>query len=281
MAETDGRPYEIERYEEETRMSTISSTSTLSRQLWEARRDGRRIRVGDEERPGDEATAYAVQRGVTEASGYEVAGFKIGATAQVAMDLLGVSGPFFGPLYREAFQENDATVSLPMAHTPGIEAEFAVGLAADLPRRTDAWTRDEVEAAVAWVGPAFEIVGTRLEGGLPGKGTLAIADGGANVDFVCGPSGADWRSADLTAHPVALRVNGIEVASGHSGMLVFGDPVAGVLWLANHPELDARGLKAGDVVTTGTCTGITPLSPGDEAEADYGALGVVRARFSG
>ena len=169
-----------------------------------------------------------------------------------------------------------------MAHSPGIESEFAVSLAADLPRRADAWTKEEVEAAVAWVGPAFEIVGTRLEGGLPGAGMLAIADGGANIDFVRGPTGTAWRDADLTAHPVTLRINGKDVASGHSGMLVFGDPISGVAWLANHPELGARGLKAGDdVVTTGTCTGITPLSPGDEAEADYGALGTVRARFSG
>ena len=262
-------------------MTSNSSTSKLSRLLWDARRDGRRVRVDDEDRPGDEASAYAVQRGVAEASGYEIAGFKIGATAQVAVDLLGVSGPFFGPLHREAFRQNDATVSLPMAHTPGIESEFAVGLAADLPRRAEPWTKEEVEAAVAWVGPAFEIVGTRLESGLPGAGMLVIADGGANIDFVCGPTDADWRGADLTVHSVTLRINGVEVASGHSGMLVFGDPVSGVAWLANHPELGARGLKAGDVVTTGTCTGITPLSPGDEAEADYGALGKVRARFSG
>ena len=262
-------------------MTRISNGGTLSRLLWEARRDGRRVRVDDEDRPRDEASAYAVQRGATEASGYEIVGFKIGATAQVAMDLLGVSGPFFGPLYREAFQENDAVVSLPMTYTPGIEAEFAVGLAADLPCRAEPWTKEEVEAAVAWVGPAFEIVGTRLEGGLAGAGLLAIADGGANLDFVCGPTGAAWRDADLAAHPVTLRINGAEVASGHSGMLVFGDPVSGVAWLANHPEFGARGLKAGDIVTTGTCTGITPLSPGDEAEADYGTLGTVRARFSG
>ncbi len=260
---------------------TRSNGGTLPRLLWEARRDGRQVRVEDRERPCGEASAYAVQRGVTEASGYGIAGFKIGATAQVAMDLLGVDGPFFGPLYREAFRENAATVPLPMTHSPGIEAEFAVGLAADLPRRAAPWTKEEVEAAVAWVGPAFEIVGTRLESGLPGAGMLAIADGGANIDFVRGPTGAAWRDADLTAHPVTLRINGEEVASGHSGLLVFGDPVSGVVWLANHPELGARGLKTGDIVTTGTCTGITPLSPGDMAEADYGALGTVKARFSG
>ena len=262
-------------------MVTMSNGTSLPLRLWEARRDGRQIRVGDRDRPSDEGSAYAVQQGVTEASGYEVAGFKIGATAQVAMDMLGVDGPFFGPLYREALRDNGADVSLPMAHGPGVEAEFAVGLAADLARRASPWTRDEVAAAVAWVGPALEIVGTRIEGGLAGAGLLAIADGGVNIDFVRGAVSDRWRETDLATHAITLRINGAEVATGNGGILVFGDPVAGVAWLANHPELGSRGLKAGDVITTGTCTGITPLSPGDEVLADCGILGEVSARFSG
>ena len=261
-------------------MVTMPNGTNLAVQLWEARRDRRQVRVGDQDRPRDEGSAYAVQRGVTEASDREVVGFKIGATAQVAMDMLGVDGPFFGPLYGEAFRDNDATLTLPMAHGPGIEAEFAVGLAADLPRRVDSWSRDEVAAAVAWVGPALEIVGTRIEGGLAGAGLLAIADGGANIDFVRGAVSSRWRETDLTAHAITLHVNGAKVATGNGGMLIFGDPIAGVAWLANHPELGARGLKAGDVVTTGTCTGITPLSPGDVAQADCGILGEVSARFT-
>ena len=262
-------------------MTVTARARAFARRLWEARRDGHRIRVEDAERPGGEAEAYAVQRGITELSGRDVAGYKIGATAKVAMDMLGVEGPFFGPLYREAFHVDGATVRLPVDHTPGIEAEFVVGLAADLPPRDAPWTPEEVRAAVAWVAPGLEIVGTRIEGGLAGAGMLAIADGGANIDFVLGPTDGDWESADLSAHPVVLHVNGSEAGAGNSGMLVFGDPIAGVAWLANRPESAPRGLRAGDVVTTGTCTGITPLAPGDEAVADYGALGVVRARFDG
>ena len=261
-------------------MVTLSNETRFPLQLWEARRDSRQIPVGDPDRPRDEGSAYAVQRGVTEASGYEVVGFKIGATAQVAMDMLGVDGPFFGPLYREAFHDSGAAVSLSMAHGPGIEAEFAVGLAADLPSRAPPWTRDEVAAVVAWIGPALEVVGTRIEGGLAGAGLLAIADGGANIDFVRGAVTDRWRETDLASHAITLRINGVEVATGNGGMLVFGDPIAGVAWLANHRELGSRGLKAGDVITTGTCTGITPLSPGDEVEADCGILGQVSARFS-
>ena len=260
-------------------MTMTSRASGLARRLWEARRDGHAIRVEAGERPADDAEAYAVQRGITEFAGREVAGFKIGATARVAMDMLGVAGPFFGPLYRETFHHDGAAIRLPMAHSPGIEAEFVVGLASGLPPREAPWSVEEVRAAVSWVAPGLEIVGTRIEGGLAGAGVLAIADGGANIDFVLGPTGGDWRGADLSSHPVVLEVNGAEAASGNSGMLVFGDPIAGVAWLANRPEIAPRGLRAGDAVTTGTCTGIRPLSPGDEVVADYGSLGAVRVRL--
>ena len=261
-------------------MRQASTGVGFARRLWEARRDGHRIRVEEGERPASEAQAYAVQRGITEVSGREVAGFKIGATAKVAMDMLGVDGPFFGPLYRESFRHTGSTVRLPVAHSPGIEAEFVVGLASDLPPRDPPWTVEEVRAAVAWVAPGLEIVGARIEGGLAGAGMLAIADGGANIDFVLGPTDGDWRSADLGSHSVVLRINGVESGSGNSGMLVFGDPIAGVAWLANRAEVAPRGLRAGDAVTTGTCTGIRPIAPGDEVAADYGSLGVVRARFA-
>ncbi len=154
-----------------------------------------------------------------------------------------------------------------------------VGLAKDLPPREEAYSAREVEEAVAWVAPGFEIVGPRFSGGLPGAGLLAIADGGVNIDFVLGPRHEAWQALDLTAHEAVLSINGQERARGHSGMLLFGDPVRAVAWLASQPSIAPRGIRAGDVVTTGTCTGITPLAPGDEAEADFGPMGVVTARF--
>ena len=162
-----------------------------------------------------------------------------------------------------------------------MESEFVVGLASDLPPRDAPWLIEEVRAAVALVAPGLEIVGTRLQSGLAGAGVLAIADGGANIDFVLGPTDGDWRGADLSSHPVVLSVNGAEAASGNSGMLVFGGPDCGRGVACEPAEVAPRGLRAGDAVTTGTCTGIRPLSPGDEVVADYGSLGAVRARFEG
>lgn len=135
-------------------------------------------------------------------------------------------------------------------------------------------------AAVAFVAPAFEIVGARFEGGLKGKGLLAIADGGANVAIVQGEPMRDWQRFDLGRHGLRLSVNGAEVASGDSSVLVFGDPIGAVAWLASQALLGDGGLKRGEIVMTGTCTGLTPLQAGDRAVADFGDLGQVRASFA-
>jgi len=46
-------------------------------------------------------------------------------------------------------------------------------------------------------------------------------------------------------------------------------------WLANELSQRGLGIKAGQIVTTGTCCGFNPLSVGDVAVADYGPLGKV------
>ena len=74
-------------------------------------------------------------------------------------------------------------------------------------------------------------------------------------------------------------MNGTETASGSSSDLVFGDPMGAVAWLANHPVVAGRGLRRGEIIMTGTCTGLTLIKPGDTAIADYGDLGQVRATF--
>ena len=50
-------------------------------------------------------------------------------------------------------------------------------------------------------------------------------------------------------------------------------------WLARQPAMAPRGLLAGDIVMTGTCTGITPISKGTRARANFGAMGEIHAAF--
>ena len=85
---------------------------------------------------------------------------------------------------------------------------------------------------------------------------------------------------DLASHRVRLSINGTETVSGTGSALMFGDPIAAVAWLANQPQVAGRGLRRGEIVMTGTCTGLTALQAGDRASADFGELGRVHARFT-
>ena len=253
--------------------------ATLAEDLWAARTGGGVAAIPPGHEPASAAAAYEVQAAMVKLAGLPQVGWKIGATTAATQALLEVDEPLVGPLFAPHVHADGAEVRLVAAHRPGLESEFLVGLAADLPPRERPYEADEAAAAVDFLAPAFEIIGCRFEGGLVGKGVLVIADGGANAGIVRGEPVRDWRRFDLGNRPVRLSLNGVEVASGSSSDLVFGDPIGAIAWLANQPALAGRGLKRGEIVMTGTCTGITQIQAGDRAEADYGEFGRVRATF--
>jgi 2-keto-4-pentenoate hydratase len=58
------------------------------------------------------------------------------------------------------------------------------------------------------------------------------------------------------------------------------DPLEPLTWLANELSRTGIGLRAGEVVSTGTCTGMPKARAGAEHVADYGPFGEVRVRFA-
>lgn len=253
--------------------------SNLAEQLWKARLDGTLVDLTSVDLPANVEEAYEVQRAITDIADVQVVGFKIGATTDAAVQTLGLSEAFHGPLFHRYCKASPADVPTATAHQAIIECEIVVGLKNDLPPRDAVYQRGDVETACAWVAAGFEIVATRFDIELAGHGKLLIADSGVNMDFVMGEKKNDWSEIDLTNHPVILSVNDEQTADGHSGMSSFGDPLAAVAWLANRPTVRDRGLKAGDFITTGTCTGMVPVSIGDTVRADFGLLGEISARF--
>ena len=251
-------------------------TSRVATALWRARTEGSLIAVESGDRPRNEAQAYAIQDEVAGLYDAEIVGWKLGATNRKTLDLLGFEQPFVGPLLSPHFHDSGSVLGLQWAHKPMLETEFLVALASDLPARSDAYTEEEVAAAVDYICPAFEVVGCRVEDGLTKAGLLVIADSAVNAAVVQGSPAPDWRNADLSDHPLEVEVNGVEKATGSSNLLLWGNPYGAVAYLANHPRVAQRGLRKGDRIMTGTCGGLLPLEPGDAASADFGILGSVR-----
>lgn len=237
----------------------------------------------------DLATAYAVSAAVADVVGSSgpsmgLAGYKVGATNAAAQARMGLTEPFYGPLY--AHNISRAPAAPPggrgFVHTMerstlwdlrGAELEYAFEVGGrDVGPRSDGapWTASSILTHTAFIYPAIELVASRLVGDVP---TLCkVADQAVHGHAITSPSTfltpeawVRWVGQEaacftaLHACEALLSLDGDVQARGTGGA-VLGDPAASLAWLAN--ALLARGssLKAGQVVITGTmCT--PPLVP--------------------
>ncbi len=225
------------------------------------------------------AEALAVQHAIAALSGYPSRGFKVGSTSLEAQRILGTDEPGAGILLAPYVFDSPARIAIVPEHTPAVEAEFALRLGRDLPARSAPYTLADVADAVDAVAGAIEVVGSRFVGGLAGQGRLlTTADCSANIAFVVGKWHPGFPLADLPDHGVAMYVGGAARGSG-TGRRALGGPLNVLLWLANKQSAAGRGLQAGEVVSTGTCTGLDAVAPGDSVRADFGILGAVEIAF--
>jgi 2-keto-4-pentenoate hydratase len=250
-----------------------------ARLLLDARHDGRTIAALPPDcRPASVDEGYRIQDAVTQHLALRTIGWKIGCTAVDQQKFLGTDGPFAGRVFAYLAFDSPATLPGKQFHMRGIEAEFAFRLGHDLPSRAQPYSREEVADAVGALHPTIEIVNTRYDDWLKVGVPSLVADNGAHGAFVCGAGVADWRRFDLVNHKVALSVDGKEVASG-TGARVLGDPLLALTWLANDRVRRGDHLRAGQIVTTGTCVGFNKVEPAADVVADHGALGRVALRF--
>ena len=250
----------------------------LARQLWDARRLGRTIDSAKCELPKTKEEAYAIQDAIVQLSGLHLRGYKVGSTSKEAQRLLGTDEPGAGPLLGPYVHPSPAHFKIAPAQMPAIEGEFVFRLGRDLPSRPAPYTMSEVVSAIDGVAGAIEVVGTRFSGGLSGKGRLlTTADCGVNIALATG-AWTPFSGQDFREHSVTMMINGAEKGAG-TGSRALGDPLNVMLWLANHLSVRRLGLKAGEIVSTGTCTGLDPVHPGDGSRADFGTLGAVEIEF--
>jgi 2-keto-4-pentenoate hydratase len=259
---------------------TPSSIEAASNVLWEHWTGGRRLEsIPAQCRPASRADGYAVQAALERRSASPLFGWKIAATSKAGQAHIAVDGPLAGRLLKERAFESGAIVPFGHNHMRVAEAEFAFRMARDLTPQWGLFTLGEVMAAVATLHPAIEIPDSRYDDFTTVGAAQLIADNACAHYFVLGAAAPDsWRALDLAAHPVQGEVVGKRSRDG-IGANVLGDPRAALAWLAN--ELSSLGvtLRAGQVVTTGTCLVPLEIASGDHVRMDFGALGRVECRL--
>jgi 2-keto-4-pentenoate hydratase len=231
-------------------------------------------------RPQTRAAGYAIQAAFAQLVGQPIVGWKIAATSLAGQQHIGVDGPLAGRLFAHRVLPGGATLSLDGIAMRLAEAEFTFRFRDALPKRDEAYTVEEVLAAVDTLHPAIEIPDSRFLAVARAGAPQLIADDACASWYLLGAATtADWRSLDLAAHPVRAYREDTLIAQG-SGANVLGDPRIALTWIANELSRYDDGLHAGQFVTTGTCVVPMPIAPGDHLRVDFGVLGTIEAQFS-
>ncbi|KYH02402.1 fumarylacetoacetate hydrolase family protein [Bradyrhizobium sp. DOA1] len=242
-------------------------------------RDGTKLDALDAQlRPNSRAEGYATQAALETNSPGKLFGWKIAATSEAGQKHINVAGPLAGRIMSDTVIADGSTASMKGNEMRVGEPEFAFRMGRDLPPRAAPYAADEVLAAVATLHPAIEIPDSRFVDFVSAGEAQLIADNACAHLFVLGAAAtADWRALDLVEERPQITLRG-ERYVGH-GKNVLGDPRAALAWLAN--ELRGLGLtlRAGEVVTTGTCHPPLPIQAGDHLAADFGTLGKVSVGF--
>jgi 2-keto-4-pentenoate hydratase len=247
--------------------------------LREASEKGAWIAPLRETYPGiDGDAAYAIQQINTEmrlAAGRRIVGRKIGLTAKAVQAQLGVDQPDFGILFDDMAYRDGESVPAKVMQQAKVEAEIAFVMCGDI-TSSDPQMADVV-AAIDYVLPAIEIVGSRID-----KWNIkfvdTVADNASSSAFVLGTTPKSLSDVDLEQCAMRMTRGGETVSSGQ-GSACLGNPLNAVLWLAGTMARVGSPIRKGDVILSGALGPMVVANPGDAFEASIEGLGKVKAVF--
>ncbi len=202
---------------------------------------------------------YTVQREVAAALGENVGGWKVAIGPG--------SVPIAAPLLASTIHGDGARLDLPATDSIKIETELALRLASDLPPRAAPYTREDIVMAIESVSSAFEIVIPRA--GEPPEIPFGfyLADYLGNGATVIGPPAA-W-TPPLQGCKAQLWLDEALSATGEHPQ---ADPLATLLAYANGQADQMGGLRAGQIVITGSITKPHLLGKAGSARGQVGEL---------
>jgi 2-keto-4-pentenoate hydratase len=238
--------------------------------LIEARRTGVHLDgLPDACRPQNLDQAHAIQDATVAALNEGVAGWKVGTP---------IDGKIVrGALLRSRIIASGGSIAAARVPLLGVEAEVAFRFDRTLEPRERPYEYAEVAAAVT-AFPAIEIVDSRFRDYRGAPLIERIADCASNGAFVIGTAQEEWRKFDLAKLDARLEIDeGVLVrrVGGHPA----GDPLLPAVDLVNDLR-HTTGVRAGQVMTTGTYTGLNFVKPGQNVKAIFEGFGSAQVHLT-
>ncbi len=237
-----------------------------------ARQGGDRIAtLSRAEAPASVSEAYEVQEAILRRLGLGIAGWKVGAATPTAL-------PQAGPILADRCQASPARFALLPNALRTVEAELSFRFGRDLPLRASPYDEAETWDAVESLHVAIEVLESSFVDRRSVPEHAPLADLLNNGAFCHGPAIRDWRGIEIARPSAMLLIDGQEIRRASAGT-PGGHPRRLLAWLANHASQRGHPLKRGDIVTTGSHTGMVDAPSGARVTARFEGLGEASLTF--
>ena len=208
--------------------------------------------LGPPQAPATIADAYDIQQKyvalLRHAHGGD-AGYKVGLTSAAMQAFCGIDHPIAGVVLAKRVHRSGVTVRRSDFGRLGLEFEIAVRITSDVPVTDIPYTTDTIRPHIGGVGAAIELVDDRSADYASLDVLTLVADNSWNGGIVLSEFATSWP--DLESVLGRATRNRAAIGEGH-GRDILGHPFHSVAWLATQLASRGVGLKAGQVVMTGS-----------------------------
>jgi len=179
----------------------------------------------------------------------DIIGYKVGLTSAPMQTFCGINHPIAGVVLARRVHRSGATVPLKDFGRLGLEFEIAVRIKSDIAAGGKPHTASTIQPHIDGVCAAVELVDDRSADYTNLDVRSLVADNSWNAGIVLSDFAPAWP--DLEAALGKATRDGSPIGEGH-GRDILGHPFNSVAWLADQLASRGEGLKAGQVVMTGS-----------------------------
>ena len=176
-------------------------------------------------------------------------GYKVGLTSETMQKFCGIGHPIAGVVLANRLHRSGATIRRADFGRLGLEFEIAVRIKSDVPPSATPLSVEAIAPYIAGVCAAIELVDDRAADYTSLDMLALVSDNSWNGGIVLSELVTNWP--DLQNVLGKATKDGAAIGEGH-GRDILGHPFNSVAWLAAHLAARGGGLKAGQIVMTGS-----------------------------
>jgi 2-keto-4-pentenoate hydratase len=221
-------------------------------------------------------TAYLIQKNMANKLGKRI-GWKIG--------LDGKGNYVRAPMFQRTLYQDNALAPRAIFNHCLVESELAIVFKDSMPNNS--YTIDQINTNVESINAGIEICDSRLQGWPSCDPTWQLADNLTHGGYVLG-GGVNSSNQKLSIELLNRGDFAIAIASGNnppryslqkSREHPFKEISKIFLWLVSDLVLKNDKINAGDIITTGSFSGSTPIEKGETASVTFKDIGTATVTF--